>query len=493
MTNPRSPSFVPRTSLERRLQRTMLLPLALTVLLGAALVGELLLLLNRAGWIDRTDQVIAQTHHVGVLLAERSAALDRYLAGSADEQLPSLHQHEQRIRAEVGKLGLLVADNPAQEARRRQLLDAITSWSESVEQLLARRNSGVRLWDRVLQQRRLTDMQRIYRQLDEFMDVEEQLRDDRSRRTHQLSRAVIAATVFAALLLGGVLGLFARRQLRAAANEYEAALAHSREQALLLSEEERFRRLIEAVEDYAIFLLDADGNVASWNAGAERGTGWRADEILGQPFDVFFTRDDRTAGRPQRELAVAAGKGAARGEERRVRKDGSEFLAEVTLTAVRDPSGQLAGFASIARDVTERRRDEAAIDELNTELEQRVAELAAANGELEAFSYSVSHDLRGPLRAIDGFSKILMEDYRDRLDAQGQHYLGRVRAGSQRMGQLIDDLLSLAGVTRAEMHRTSVELTQLAREVVEELRRQDPARVVEVTIADTSTASGDPR
>src|SRR5206468_2347485 len=109
---------------------------------------------------------------------------------------------------------------------------------------------------------------------------------------------------------------------------------------------------------------------------------------------------------------------------------------EVTITAVRDPSGQLAGFASIARDVSERRSSEAAIGKLNAELEQRVTELAAANGELEAFSYSVSHYLRGPLRAIDGFSKILMEQYREQLDLQGQHYLARVRAGSQRMGHL---------------------------------------------------------
>jgi PAS domain S-box-containing protein len=272
-----------------------------------------------------------------------------------------------------------------------------------------------------------------------------------------------------------------------------AALVHAREQALLLSEEEKFRRLIEAVEDYAIFLLDPDGNVSSWSAGAERGTGWRADEIMGQPFAVFSTPDDRAVGKPHRELAAAATTGVSRGEDRRVRKDGSQFLAEVTLTAVRDPSGQLAGFASIARDISERRRNEAAIGKLNAELGQRVSELAAANSELEAFSYSVSHDLRGPLRAIDGFSKILIEQYRERLDEQGQHYLARVRAGSQRMGQLIDDLLSLARITRAEMHRTDVDLAQVAREIVDELRRQEPRRQVGVVIAERVPARGDPR
>jgi light-regulated signal transduction histidine kinase (bacteriophytochrome) len=133
----------------------------------------------------------------------------------------------------------------------------------------------------------------------------------------------------------------------------------------------------------------------------------------------------------------------------------------------------------------------AAIAKLNAELEQRVAELAAANGELEAFSYSVSHDLRGPLRAIDGFSKILMEQYREQLDQQGQHFLSRVRAGSQRMGHLIDALLSLARINRAEMHRSDVDLAQIAREVVDDLRRDDPGRAIEVVIIDEARARGD--
>jgi light-regulated signal transduction histidine kinase (bacteriophytochrome) len=130
---------------------------------------------------------------------------------------------------------------------------------------------------------------------------------------------------------------------------------------------------------------------------------------------------------------------------------------------------------------------------LTVELEARVAELKAANAELEAFSYSVSHDLRGPLRAIDGFSQILLEHHRAQLDEQARHYLERVRAGSVRMGHLIDDLMSLAKIQRAEMHRAEVDLSAIAREVVEELRRRDPARVVEVTVADGVRARADGR
>ena len=287
---------------------------------------------------------------------------------------------------------------------------------------------------------------------------------------------VVIATLTAAVVIGVAFAPLARRQLRAVATDCAD-----------------LRQLIAAVDDYALVLLDPQGNVSSSSIGAERGTGWGTEEIAGRPYASFFTPEDRAAGKPERQLESAKSLGALRVEDLRMRKDGTQFLAEATLTAVRDSSGRLVGFASIARDVSALRSNEAAIAKLNAELEQRVAELAAANGELEAFSYSVSHDLRGPLRAIDGFSKILMEQYRDKLDQQGQHFLSRVRAGSQRMGQLIDDLLSLARINRAEMHRSDVDLAQLGREVMDELRRDDPSRSVEIVIIDEAPARGDAR
>jgi signal transduction histidine kinase len=147
-------------------------------------------------------------------------------------------------------------------------------------------------------------------------------------------------------------------------------------------------------------------------------------------------------------------------------------------------------------DVTDKKQAQDELHRLNAELEDRVrdrtAQLEAANRELEAFSYSVSHDLRAPLRAIDGFSQELLSAYADRLDERGKHYLERVRAGSQRMALLIDDLLQLSRLSRGEMKTQRVDLTALAGTVAAELRRQEPGRQVHVEIEPGLTAWGDP-
>ncbi len=141
---------------------------------------------------------------------------------------------------------------------------------------------------------------------------------------------------------------------------------------------------------------------------------------------------------------------------------------------------------------TGRKRAEQELQRLNTRLEQRTVELESVNAELEAFAYSVSHDLRAPLRAMDGFSQAVLEDYGDKLDAQGQHFLTRVREGARRMGELIDGLLRLSRVTRKEMSGERVDLSEMAKQVALELRTSQPGRQAEVRIQDGLVVRGDP-
>jgi PAS domain S-box-containing protein len=175
--------------------------------------------------------------------------------------------------------------------------------------------------------------------------------------------------------------------------------------------------------------------------------------------------------------------------------DGERRALHSIARLVRDEQGRPARVAGTIQDITERKLVEEEILHLNLELEQRVrertTELETAYKELESFSYSVSHDLRGPLRTLDGFSAILLSDCYDQLDDQGRDYLSRIQEASRRMGQLINDMLDLSRITRAEFTRRQVDLSALAQNTLAELIAQVPERLVEFDIADNMIVKGD--
>ncbi|AYH43883.1 PAS domain S-box protein [Azoarcus sp. DN11] len=256
----------------------------------------------------------------------------------------------------------------------------------------------------------------------------------------------------------------------------------------------RFAGILEIAAD-AIVSIDETQRITLFNKGAEQIFGYRADEVLGQPLDILLPERLRAV---HREHVAAFGRSEdvtrkmnARGSVSGRHKDGTEFPAEASISKLR-LTGETV-FTATLRDITERKQAEAAIEHLNRALERRAAELEEVNRELESFSYSVSHDLRAPLRSIDGFSQVLLEDYSDRLDEEGRDSLRRVRAASQRMAQLIDDILTLSRLSRAEMRRERVDVSAMARAVADELREADPLREVEFVIADGVAAAADPR
>jgi PAS domain S-box-containing protein len=235
-------------------------------------------------------------------------------------------------------------------------------------------------------------------------------------------------------------------------------------------------------------ISSADGYFKRISPAFTQTLGWSVEEILARPFLDFVHPDDHPATLLEVEKQIAAGEGVLNFENRYRHKDGS--WRWLSWKSMPQPGGLM--YAS-ARDVTERKQAEETIVQLNAELSARAAQLEATNKELESFAYSVSHDLRAPLRGMDGFSQALLEDYAGQIDATGQDYLRRIRAGAQRMGQLIDDLLNLSRVTRSEMVAELVDLTALAHKVITELRSQQAGRAVEWEVSDPLTAHGDPR
>ena len=264
----------------------------------------------------------------------------------------------------------------------------------------------------------------------------------------------------------------------------------------LRESEERFRKLVEGVLDYAIFMLDADGRVATWNSGAERLTGYRAEEIVGNPLSTFFTREDVQAGVPQRVLKVAEEEGQSRYVGWRVRKDGSRFWVDGTLTALRDENGRVCGFTKIAHDITPQKEAAEQIQSLNARLEARVrertAQLEAANGELEAFTDSVSHDLRAPLRHISGYVEILRHEAGPLLGVESKGHLQIIAEGARQMGCLIDGLLDFSRMGRVEMRRQTVDVINLVKEARLTLEDDLEKRDIEWTVHELPKVQGDP-
>jgi PAS domain S-box-containing protein len=238
-------------------------------------------------------------------------------------------------------------------------------------------------------------------------------------------------------------------------------------------------------------MLDPEGRVTTWNDGAERIKGYRAEEVIGQHFSIFYTPEAVAQDKPSQELKIAAEQWRFEEEGWRVRKDGTRFWANAVITALRDKTGQLRGFGKVTRDITERRQAAEEVERQRNELARSNAELIATNNELEAFSYSVSHDLRAPLRSIDGFSLALLEDYEEKLDAGGKDNLHRVRAATQRMGVLIDDLLNLSRVTRTEMKLQRVDLSAIGRSIAADLKNTRPERRSEFSVQEDLEAYAD--
>jgi len=245
----------------------------------------------------------------------------------------------------------------------------------------------------------------------------------------------------------------------------------------------RLAAIVDCSND-AIIGKSLDGLITSWNEGARRIFGYSEQQMLEQPA-LRLVPADREAEEPEILKKLARGERVEHFDTVRLREDGLEIHASVTISPVRNSAGDLIGASMIVRDISERHRTEEAL--------VRARETAeSASRELEAFSYTVAHDLRAPLRGMNGFAHVLLETYRDKLDADGQDWLKEIVLNAGKMGALIDALLSLGRLTKSELRRESVDLSSLVRATAKQLAAADPGRNVDVVVDDNLSADLDP-
>jgi PAS domain S-box-containing protein len=434
--------------------------------------------------ITRTHSVLEKLSAVRGDVAEISAGERGYLLSGEGGYLGAYGQGVRDLRRNLDELRELTGDNPD----LRHLDQLVVAQLESLD-------DNIQVRHQQPPKAKVSVLREVpgNQQMEEINVLLAGMTHEKDRQLVQGSHAVRSNTSKTRMSMGVLAGLTVIFILTAG----RVVQKESRERKRV---EEQFRTLVEFAPD-AIVIVNQNGEIVLVNAQTEKVFGYSRRELFRQRVEMLMPLRFHQQHVGHRSGFFANPKIRPIGaglELYGLRKDGAEFPVEVSLSPLEMKEGRLVACA--VRDITDRKLTQEAlrhqaegVERHRRELATFNAELTAANQELEAFSYSVSHDLRGPLRSIDGFSLALLEDCGDKLDAQGKDYLHRVRASTQRMGVLIDDILNLSQVTRAEMRHERVDLSGIARSVLSELAEAQPDRHVEVKIKERLNASGDSR
>ena len=415
-------------------------------------------------WVVHTQEVEKVIEGLSGALFELESGVRGYVLTGQESFLKPAIEAERLLPEGVARLQRVVADNPKQALAAQELgrlLIEKIAFNEEV--LAALRASGPTAGrDVIATGRGQVIMERIGRSIAVLRAEEQRLLAER----HATAEALKARTNRITLALLPLLALFAL--VFALLVRSERRLRRSAEVAIRQSEQ-RFRLLLGAIKDYAIFVLDPDGRVRTWNPAAARLFGYAEAEAIGLHLSQLYEPHDALAKLPQRELADAERAGWFEARGARVKKGGQTFTADALLTPMRDEDGTLRGYANIIRDVTEQQRTE-------RKLQAFAEKLAASNRELQDFAMIASHDLQEPLRKIQMFGDKLQRKHGAQLGEEGRDYVGRMQLAAARGQSLIQGLLAFSRVTTKAQPPVPVDLSVCAREVVSDLE----ARIADV-------------
>lgn len=441
--------------------------------------------------VRRAFAIQRDTYQVHALLAEAAAGVRGYALTGQERFLAPYRKAEADLPQTMVRLDRAIRDREVRERfnrinelteRKREGLKGIVD--------LARRGNRAAIEPALVSNKIVLDAMR--EEIQQIQRREGVLLDQRQARVEEVRNRFLLLTAISAVvgLLGSLAAVYlfstgivrrvqvleANAELLARGEELTilpddadeigrlgqrlaraSALLRGREQALRESEE-RFRLVIEEVQDYGIFALDPNGVVTSWNLGAQRIKGWETEQILGQHFSRFYPEETRNH-LPGQMLERARRDGTAEDEGWRLRKDGSTFWANVIITALHDDQGELRGFAKVTRDMTERRRTEEA-------LYLAREEAIAANLAKSEFLSRTSHELRTPMSAILGFGQLLELD-EEQFEPRQREALGQIMKAGRHLLSLINDLLDISSIEAggAELNLESINLGELLQEI----------------------------
>jgi PAS domain S-box-containing protein len=252
---------------------------------------------------------------------------------------------------------------------------------------------------------------------------------------------------------------------------------------------EKYKLLVESVEDYAIFLLDVDGYIQTWNKGAQKNKGYKPEEIIGKHFSIFYLPEDIRTEKPKRELVLAQRLGRVEDEDWRVRKDGSTFWANVVITALRDENGKLVGFAKVTRDLTERKANEDKLRANNMLLKKQQQELEDLNVSKDEFISLASHQLRTPATAVKQLLGMLVQGFAGDVDPDQLDYIIKAYEANERQIRIVENLLKVAQLDAGKvvLRIDKINTREYLQDIVEEFSNtiREKGQTIQLTISET--------
>ncbi|MGA9524698.1 MAG: CHASE3 domain-containing protein, partial [Myxococcaceae bacterium] len=480
------PQWIDPARFRRILTRAIVLPLVVMAALAVGLVFQVNHLVKVSQESSRTDLVIAQMDVVRALLVDKEAALRGYLLTGRPSFLEPFRGSDERFGPAIAELRRLVAQEPDQLARLEAFEALWREWDQHARGLLTVRDMGGEYGSWNLQMQGQAMMQRARAQRSAIISAAEDRRQLEAAHARRVSQGVLLGGGGLALVIGGLLAAFVRKQLIEVSRNYEQAISLSELQAQALRHsEQQFRSIFDAAGD-AMVIFDDAGTILDANPAASLLSGVPRETLIGRPLAAFSAEE--TPADPFGTIHTWA---PLRGEWRIRRQGGEVRDLEYSATLHFLPGRHL----SVLRDITTRKQQEEEIRQLNENLERRVkartAELEQANRELESFSWSVSHDLRSPLRHISGFSDLLRRSAGANLDEESTRYLDTIGEAAKRASVLVDELLAFSRMQRAELRNREVDMTSLFEEVRRELEPELAGRKVEWSVSPLPKVRGD--